>query len=924
MDKSLPEIETECLAILHQFLAEWGEERTFYHVTVNTSLERKLGIDSISRMELLHRIENHFAVTLPDALLARADTLKQIIAAIPEAKPIGKPPEPIIPPALEMAHVDPSHANTLLDILFAYAISTPQRPHLCLQNEKGEEEVIRYGELLTSANDVAGGLSKLGLKPRETVAIMVPTGKDFFFAFFGILLAGGIPVPIYPPYRADRISEYAIRESAILRDAQVRILITFHGAEIISKLLRTFAPDLMAVTTVERLLTQKHKPPKLSFNADDPALIQYTSGSTSDPKGVLLTHRNLLANIRAYGQSIQIQPDDSCVSWLPLYHDMGLIGAWLGSFYYSALVTIMSPLTFLARPERWLWAIHYHRATMSAGPNFAYELCINKIPDAAIEGLDLSSWRVAFNGAESANPNTLRRFAKRFAAYGFREESLCPVYGLAESSVALAIPPLNRKPRIDMIAREPFEREGKAIAASSGQTLEFAACGPPIPGHAVRVVDDEDNVLEERHVGNLQFQGPSTMQGYYRNSAATIAAKHGDWWETGDLAYLAAGEVIITGRKKDIIIKAGRNFYPEEIEAIAGQVNGIRKGCVVAFAIKDPKIGTERLVVVAETRQHNSEQREKIHTEMIEKVVNVIGVPPDQIVLVPPRTIPKTSSGKLRRSSTKADYLAGKIGRPALPAWVQMTKLFLDGIKNKLFKWLGFVTRILFNIYLGIAILICLIPGLTTVFMSSRKNARQWIHFWTRLLSWIAFCPVAVVNKDNIVENQPIIYIANHASYIDALILLAILPIEITFVVKKELQKMPLIGRLIDKLGYLYVDRDDFTRSLAAMTEIEKSIQKKQSIVIFPEGTFVYTSGLRPFKSGAFKVASETITALCPISIHGSRHILRSESFLLSPRKITLTIGELMIPKSNDWQEVIRLRDLSRNEIAKHCGESKL
>ncbi|WDT73290.1 MAG: AMP-binding protein [Candidatus Manganitrophus sp.] len=315
------------------------------------------------------------------------------------------------------------------------------RPHIYLPQEDGTEQKITYGQLVDAAGAVAQGLLEQGLRRHETVALMLPTGSDFFFTFFGVLFAGGIPVPLYPPVRMDQIEEYARRQIAILQKADARFLIASGRVEGLGRLLQPMVPGLSDVTTFEALRRAASERPKVDLRAEDPALIQFTSGSTGLPKGVLLAHENVLANIRAIGQAAQIGPGDVGVSWLPLYHDMGLIGSWLGALYFGIPITILSPLTFLTRPERWLWAIHYHRGTHSAAPNFAYELCVRKIDERAIEGLDLSSWRVAFNGAEPVSPETLERFTKRFAPYGFRKETFFPVYGLAESSVALTFPP---------------------------------------------------------------------------------------------------------------------------------------------------------------------------------------------------------------------------------------------------------------------------------------------------------------------------------------------------------------------------------------------------------------------------------------------------------------------------------------------------
>ncbi|MGB6976695.1 MAG: AMP-binding protein, partial [Gammaproteobacteria bacterium] len=388
------------VALVQQFLTELGAEHAQRAVTLTASLERDLGIGSLEKAELLHRIEQTFQIRFPDTVLSQAETLNDLIVAIQNAKPPQQNEVMQVKVALLPLQEEPITANTLLDVLRYYNRQAPDRPHIYLQDDQGNEQVITYRQLFTQSNALALGLLQRNLKPGETVALMLPTSEAFFYAFFGILLAGGVPVPIYPPLRASDIEAYATRAAGILRNAEARFLITFHQAEKLSKLLGALVPSLKEVTTLAGLSSTKNSKVNINVSGDEPALIQYTSGSTGQPKGVLLTHQNLLANIRAYGKAAEIKPVDVVVSWLPLYHDMGLIGSWLGSLYYGIPVTMLSPITFLNHPERWLWAIHYQRATLSAGPNFAYELCMRKIDDQALVGLDLSSWRLALNGAE--------------------------------------------------------------------------------------------------------------------------------------------------------------------------------------------------------------------------------------------------------------------------------------------------------------------------------------------------------------------------------------------------------------------------------------------------------------------------------------------------------------------------------------------
>ena len=502
---SQADIEKELIAITKQLLIESGDKQK-REFKLDSSLQQHLRVDSMIRAELFQRIEQAFSVSLPDRMLAEVETLNDIAVYLYSASPRMKqtvPPHPVIITHEDRAHVDVSSVKTLLDVLFLYGESAPNKSHIYFQNEDGQEEIITYGQLLKYSLRLAQGLRERGLKDGETVAIMQPTNPGFFYTFLGTLLAGGVPVPIYPPFRMHMLEAYAKLEARILNNAEVRILVTFDKAENLSRLLQAFVSSLKHVTTVDEIMSSQPLEKPYNAKPDSFAFIQYTSGSTSDPKGVLLTHYNLLSNIRAYGKAIDVRPDDVAVSWLPLYHDMGLIGMWLGSLYFGVPLILMTPFSFLYHPERWLWAIHYHRGTLSGAPNFAYELCVRKINPALLEGLDLSSWRMAANGAEKIYPRTLEQFATKFAPYGFKREALLPVYGLAESTVGLTIPPIDRGFLIDYVDRKTFEEDRRAVPSHDKNALSFVACGVPIEGHAVRMVDEEGMPLPERHVGTL-------------------------------------------------------------------------------------------------------------------------------------------------------------------------------------------------------------------------------------------------------------------------------------------------------------------------------------------------------------------------------------------------------------------------------------
>ncbi|MEF8769760.1 AMP-binding protein [Candidatus Accumulibacter contiguus] len=567
--QELPELAARLLGVVSAMVEETRPGRTLGRVSLHSHLERDLGLDSLARVELLLRVGSEFGKSLPEGALAEAETPQDLLRFIARAG-VGSVVAAAVEPATASTPTGvPELARTLVEVLEWHAERHPQRPHVLLYGDVGGEpgefraESLSYGEMLEQARRVATGLVSRGLLPRQAVALMLPTGRDYLTSFFGVMLAGGIPVPIYPPARLAQIEDHLRRHARILANAEAVFIITVPQAKGVAALLRAEAPTLTEVLTPAEL---DHQPIPLLYRAaaEDIAFLQYTSGSTGDPKGVMLSHANLLANLRAMGEAIGASSDDVFVSWLPLYHDMGLIGAWFGSLYFGMRLVLMSPLAFLSRPVRWLHAISRHRGTLSPAPNFAYDLCARKLADADLQGLDLSSWRLALNGAEPVSPATLTAFAERFAPYGLRGEAITPVYGLAECSVGLAFPPLGRGPRIDVIEREALVKQKCAVPVANGEgdPLRVPACGRVLPRHEIRVVDEQGCELPDRRVGCLQFRGPSATAGYYRNPLATQALFRDGWLDSGDFAYTVEGEIYLTGRVKDLIIRGGRNLYP--------------------------------------------------------------------------------------------------------------------------------------------------------------------------------------------------------------------------------------------------------------------------------------------------------------------------------------------------------------------------
>lgn len=904
-------------------------------VTLDSLLDRELGLDSLARVELLARIEDRFGVCVPERVFADAESVRDLVRAVRGAGP-GKAPGPIseVVSLSPGDAVSPPHgARTLLDVLSWHASRHPDRAHIRLYRDDDDGEVITYLGLKREATAVAAGLQRRGVQTAEPVVIMLPTGADYFSAFFGVLLAGGIPVPIYPPARMSQIEDHLRRNSAIVANCGAATLITVPEAKKLAHLLKSLVPGLRNVTTVAELAADPGAYFEPVVNSSSTAFLQYTSGSTGNPKGVILTHDNLLANIRAMGEAMQVTSNDVFVSWLPLYHDMGLIGAWLGSLYFAMPLVIMSPLEFIARPQRWLQAIHRFRGTLSASPNFGYELCLKRLKDDELTRLDLSCWRGAFNGAEPVSPATVEHFCERFGSCGFRREALMPVYGLAESAVGLAFPPLDRGPMADVIRREPFMCEGRAVPAEAGEerTLCFTACGRPIPGHEIRIVDPTGRELPDRHEGRLQFRGASTTGGYFRNPEETRRLFDKDWLNSGDLAYIADGDIYLTGRTKDLIIRAGRNIYPQELEEAVGNIPGIRKGGVVAFACQDKGSATERLVIVAETSEASGEARDSLRTRINELGFDLLGMPPDDVALVAPRTVLKTSSGKIRRSANREMYERGWLGKAERPPWCQVARILAEGVRPRARRiWLN-VQAALYATYVwslfGLAtpliwLLIVALPRKSWCWSAARSAAR--------FLAWASGIRIDVQGLDNLPSGAPYVLVSNHASYLDSFALAAAIPRALSFVAKGELVKKASTRLPLNRLGVHFVERFDKEKSIEDARRIGDRSQGERPLVFFAEGTFTRVPGLLPFHMGAFSTAAEQGMAVVPIAIRGTRSILRSDSWFPRHGAIRITIGEAIVPKSttaesrNMWETALELRDRTRAFILSHCGEPDL
>ena len=532
-------------------------------------------------------------------------------------------------------------------------------------NGRGElERVLSYRELRERAGEVAPRLSGLGLARLERVAIVAETGPEFLLAFMACQLAGLVPVPLPLALSLGTHRTHVERLRGMLESSRARVAIASEAYR--DQLVEAAVGTRVAwVGTHAELAALPGRGEGLQpLGPDDPCYIQYSSGSTSFPRGVLVTQQAITANARAMAEhGLALRPGDRCTSWLPLYHDMGLVGCCLTPVLTQISVDYLSTASFATRPLSWLKLLSTTGGTISFAPTFGYELCARRVGANGLSGLDLSRWRVAGIGGEMIRPKALAEFATVFAAAGFDERAFVASYGLAEATLAVTFAPLGQGVRSDTVELgDAFERRRLAAPAGprAGRTRAFAICGRPMPGYAIEIRDEHGRVLPERRVGRVCIRGPSLMTGYDHNPEATRQVLLEDGWlDTGDMGYLVDGELVVTGRSKDLIIVNGRNIWPQDLEWAVERLPGVRPGDVAAFAVtgEDER---ERIVVIVQCRTADPRQQAEFR-RTVQAVVNRQAGTECELVLAPPRSLTYTTSGKLSRAAARAGYLEGKI-----------------------------------------------------------------------------------------------------------------------------------------------------------------------------------------------------------------------------------------------------------------------
>lgn len=554
---------------------------------------------------------------------------------------------------------DVPRATNLVEMLATPARLYPDLTEIHLCHHGGDPESITWGELWRAACACAARLLGAGLRRGDRVLLLLPTSRAFFENFFGCVLAGMIPVPTAPPtsLKGTKLAAYGELFGSIAFNSGAAGCIAFTrtlGA--LEWLLRGPHAGLRVIAA------DAPPPPAEAFepatpDVSDTAILQYTSGSTSRPKGVELSHRNILANVEAIAQTF-VNLETIGLGWLPLYHDMGLIGLFLTSLHCRTPIVFMPPQAFIKNPSLWLRAISDYRATATVAPNFAFAYAVKNIQLEEVADVSLGSLRVALNGAEPIDLRALEEFYEKFGPLGLRDDVVRPVYGLAESALAVTFSDPGRHV-VDEVDAERLECEGRAVPAAEGvRRRSLVSVGRPIVTQEVRVVDESDRDLTERCVGEVLVRGPSVMKGYFNLPGETAEVLRDGWLHTGDLGYMAGGRLYLTGRLKDLIIRYGKNYYPQDIEFQVTAIEGILKGRAVAFGVS--REGETVVAVVAETRSRDAEKHSGLVRQIRERCHDAFLFSPEEIRLVPPGVLPVTTSGKIRRRECLRMFLASR------------------------------------------------------------------------------------------------------------------------------------------------------------------------------------------------------------------------------------------------------------------------
>ena len=558
--------------------------------------------------------------------------------------------------------------RTLSNLIREICTQDPDRHAVILLKSGQPDQVMTYRDLFRGAARTASAIREAGICPGEVVILILQHNEALIHAFFGAVLQGTLPAIM--PFLSDKLSRQKYRESlsALFEITKPAAVIT--SADFLEETHQAIMPG----SSVRSVLVVENFPidSGIDFNTlpgnqrqlDDIVLLQHSSGTTGLQKGVALSHRAILNQLENYGTAIQLQEQDVIVSWLPLYHDMGLIAGFLLPILSRVPLVLMSPFDWVRAPQLLMQAVTRYRGTLSWMPNFSYNFCAQKIRDSDMEGVDLSSWRAVINCSEPMVNRSHQLFVDRFQPYGLNPQALATCYAMAENVFAVTQGGIDRPVTIDKISQRAFQDHHIATPLSGDEgTLSILSAGTPIANTQLRIVNKMFNDLPPRHIGEIALHSDCVLSEYYNRPDLTEKTFHDDWYLTGDLGYLAKGELFITGRKKDLIIVGGKNLYPQDLEQLASEVPGIHPGRVAAFGVFNDRSGTEDVVLVGEIDEHYKDDQDQIADQIRQIVTQRSEVALRYVHLVERGWLIKTSSGKVARQAIREKYYGCIAGR---------------------------------------------------------------------------------------------------------------------------------------------------------------------------------------------------------------------------------------------------------------------
>ncbi len=894
-------IQAAIIKATQSFLIESGHKQAYRAVTLEKSLTYDLGIGSIERIELMQRLEKIFSIRLEENSIARADNLDVIYEEILNKLEQKQPEYHFVDHIADLPEIDMRSAESLVDILLLGKQQDPLRTWLYLQNADGKEATLSYQELYNETINMACYLKEKGLRPGNKIVIALPTSCEFFYAFFASLLLGGRPIissPLLlkekkqslPPFLIDGDVDFVIAEDNLKSQLNLKKIIFLSPSD---------------------ALDVKHKDQNICINEKNNGVVGLlTAGTTGDKKEILLRQESVLENIKSSIDAMSMSPSDIVVNWLPLNNSVSLISMCLTSLYAGIPLVLIDYNDFLQQPERWLWAIHFHQGTISVASDFDLAQCTQKIKFHTLDGLDISSCRVALVATDQPQVDTLNAFNQKFSPYGFKETCLTPAYALTENGALLTISNPGNKYQTDQASLDRLLKENTAEKTDTSLSIDYVNCGEVVGNNDIRIADSDGVVLKDRQIGKIQFSRPSSFEDDSRR-----------WISSGDYGYTVNKSLFVIGREQGLIyLKESKQCYAKVIENLVGMLPDINANSVAAF-----NDSNENYILVVETTVDSASQHSNVR-EIVSKKLKQSGIStPEKIIFLKNNSLPRTLSGKIKRFQCKKDYENNSLGRELSPSLIQKIKVKSKKIWNILSGKIKFSLRVIYTFYVGIILVLTGPPGWIIIMCLPRKLGAKFLKLWCKFLFASMFCPIKYSEDPSVGESKtPIVYTANHTGYLDIVALISVLPSDISYIGKQELSDVGFLKKLMQHLGYIFVNPVDFTKTPGEIAEITETVKSGRSVLIFAEGTFTYATGLRPFKMGTFKIAAETMSPVCPVSIQGVRTVLRDGSCMFRPNFIKIHVSSLIFPVENSWSESLRLRDEAYKAIADNCGEKTI